>query len=136
MGSCFAAGQSHESKIFLPISQQKSPRQALLSIIPNPAFVCHSAAQRRNLLLPLLLPVSVRHSGAARISVFAFAVALVLPEGAGGFSPDITGRTKSRALARRLIIHLDISLLSGYFSEESRILLRISMMLRLFPGTI
>jgi hypothetical protein len=27
-------------------------------------------------------------------------------------------------------------LLSGYFSEESRNLLRISMMLRLFPGTI
>jgi hypothetical protein len=29
-----------------------------------------------------------------------------------------------------------VSLLSGYFSEESRNLLRISMMLRFFPGTI
>jgi hypothetical protein len=28
------------------------------------------------------------------------------------------------------------SLLSGYFSEESRNVLRISMMLRFFPGTI
>jgi hypothetical protein len=27
-------------------------------------------------------------------------------------------------------------LLSGYFSEESRNVLRISMMLRFFPGTI
>jgi hypothetical protein len=48
-------------------------------------FVCHSERSEESPHWPLL--VFVRHSGAARISVFALALAAVLSEGAGGFSP-------------------------------------------------